>query len=959
MLPISKKRLKPAMFRLKPVSKKISYSILLLFSFVILAGSVVNAQGPIQNDYYASGYNILNGTYISGSVPSSVTNVDSDYLIVRSVATDTSVMYNPSGYATKGYTSMVAGSVLNLTSNDGEYMIFNSGGSDTEDYVDNNTSDVDSSADKGSHSNFAAQQNGPDSINDTLLEENTEPDLEYVWISDNNDYVYKLDKSDPGGTEKLSWNSGVSYPFGCEYRIEDGNEYIYIVNYLGALDADTLIKFHANNGTEVAKWDISGYSGNAYGLAWNGSRWFIADGSDGLIYQVDPADPTVYERSFAYLGISVCQGLAWDGSYLWAVDSGTDKVYQIDVYGNIQASWDFTPSNPTGIAYDVSSGHLWVVGSSTQLLYEYYTNGTEVNSWVPPGPSPQGVAYALVQNYNYELDLEVQWTDVDFNEPNESLCIYAGTVSAENIRVDVWNGTGWKNLFTALASGWNNVSVSLYLDSSTFTIRFKGSIETGDTLQDAWNIDAVLLHTWANQHTAEVEFTGSSNTHSWKQLNWTIDSAWTTGSVNVTIQLYNYAQGSYPTSGNGYMAHTSSTTANTDETRSQLIISNPQDFRNDTGNWQIRIKGVKDTDIEFNFKADLIEFKPTHPSQIVSTEFSFSSMTSSTPTQLNFTGVSQFNVSSVTTIVQIWNYSSSTYASSGEGYLTYTSSGVNETRSLSINTSPQFYTSNGSAKVKITGIFATQSPFQQEINQVRLLYSHSEGVIPLDWSLALLYVSPLLFVPLFLLFLKLKKKKPTKPHIGKSPDAFSKSFGITHQLMVGKTILLEVDPKSDYQNALLNFASEARNSGKALLVITGMNSTLYSAISGTESTKFLLTSLKTSRIQQVNEKETILPAADLSVLLNAIERIQKTQEDKTTYLLLDNLSDIILTCGFEKSYRFTRLLLETISSSTTTALFVFNPAAHDPTISSSIRGLFQIHLAYTKHGPKVKTFFGL
>jgi hypothetical protein len=43
----------------------------------------------------------------------------------------------------------------------------------TYDFVDNNTSDVDSSADRGTHSNFTAQQYGPDSIYDTLTEVDT------------------------------------------------------------------------------------------------------------------------------------------------------------------------------------------------------------------------------------------------------------------------------------------------------------------------------------------------------------------------------------------------------------------------------------------------------------------------------------------------------------------------------------------------------------------------------------------------------------------------------------------------------------------------------------------------------------------------------------------------------------------------------------------------------------------
>jgi len=97
---------------------------------------------------------------------------------------------------------------------------------------------------------------------------------------------------------------------------------------------------------------------------------------------------------------------------------------------------------------------------------------------------------------NYEIDLEVQWTNVDYQETNEELCIYGGSMDAENIRVDVWSGGAWQNLFTDLNSGWNNVTISSYLTSSIFTIRFKGGIETSDSTQDQWNIDASLIHAW-------------------------------------------------------------------------------------------------------------------------------------------------------------------------------------------------------------------------------------------------------------------------------------------------------------------------------------------------------------------------------------------------------------------------------------------------------------------------------
>ncbi len=218
--------------------------------------------------------------------------------------------------------------------------------------------------------------------------------MEYIWVFGNDDFVHKLNESDLEGSEILSWDTGTSFISGdCAYRLENGNEYIYIIDAGNGPNSDMLIKFHANNGTEVSRWDISGYSGNAEGLVWNGSRWFIADRSDDLIYQVNPNDPTIAERSFSYSGQNNCGGLAWDGSYLWAADYGTDRIYQMDIYGVINTSWDFAPSNPLGITYDTTSQHLWIIALSG-ILYEYHPNGTQLGYWDVAGNLPKGIAYS-------------------------------------------------------------------------------------------------------------------------------------------------------------------------------------------------------------------------------------------------------------------------------------------------------------------------------------------------------------------------------------------------------------------------------------------------------------------------------------------------------------------------------------------------------------------------------------
>jgi hypothetical protein len=81
----------------------------------------------------------------------------------------------------------------------------------------------------------------------------------------------------------------------------------------------------------------------------------------------------------------------------------------------------------------------------------------------------------------------------------------------------------------------------------------------------------------------------------------------------------------------------------------------------------------------------------------------------------------------VSATIQVWNYSSSAYVTSGQGYLAYVSSGANETKFRLITTNPQFYASNGNAKIKITGVLTTTTQYQQKFNQIKLVYNYSSA----------------------------------------------------------------------------------------------------------------------------------------------------------------------------------------------------------------------------------------
>jgi hypothetical protein len=201
----------------------------------------------------------------------------------------------------------------------------------------------------------------------------------------------------------------------------------------------------------------------------------------------------------------------------------------------------------------------------------------------------------------YQLNLETQFTNVQYTQQNARLCIYGGSMSSNPLGVEYWNATtsSWNSVSTSLnASSWNNITVTL--TSSVFTIRFEAGIYSKDLTQGSWNVSAVLLYLWTNQYTAQVEFTDQANLQNWTQLVWLADSSWTISPVNVTIQLYNYMLGNYSSSGDGYVFYVSNLT-NADQCVNQTITSSPTNFRNNsTGYWKVEITGVAATQFQMN-----------------------------------------------------------------------------------------------------------------------------------------------------------------------------------------------------------------------------------------------------------------------------------------------------------------------------------------------------------------------
>ncbi len=1137
--------------------RRVGIAILLLLSMLFPLIQLTNgANGFIGVTYYPSGYNITTGTFFSGSVPASVQAVDQDYFIANSSGSATLTnAYNPSSHNPLGNTTLLSGAVENLASDDGVYMTFRSYENTSCSLQHYNSSNADSSSASVTYVDKVVLTFTPSLPGNYLIIASAE------LRGSSNAYAVQVQMTIDGLTHAnpiwqpddanmwesfftskvINLNNSV-HTIRMQYASEDAAQTVTIRN--ARIMALLLSDFEANE-TEAEQTVTSGTYVDVV------SKTFT------------PSTPGVYlisataEVSAASTAYSIYTRLEIDGDAKDTMVTEGEAVTDYEVF----AAHNVTILSATAHTIKIQAsretiGTMYVRRARITAVrlsdhYDYRTSSSEQQSsttsttWVDKtaltfAPSALG-NYLIMATAKISLS-----TSSAGNQP-------AINLTMDGTQIGFWQaGLSDATDFLTFAA---MASVSLSPLSHTFKIAYRTtSAFYAASIRDA-RIVAIRL---PRQYVSEVEFVGISNDYNWADLSIAVDSSWTAGYVSVCIQIYDYQYHLYPSSGQAYASYTSSGTPDTEELYTLNIASDPSHYKNSTANWKVRMKGVRNTSVQpvpFEFKVDHVEFKPTHYTEhTVSTEFLFSSLTPNTPAQLNFTVVSHYSLADVSVTVQAWDYSASAYATSGQGYLQYVSTGTNETALLRLNIDPQFFVSSRNARIRIVGVLLTTIKYWQVINQVELIYSYvnsppilnpignkivgelteltftatatdpdfpvqpltyaldtsapdgafitvdgiftwtpteeqgpgnypirvivSDGLLtdyedlvvtvfevhihdvaivnatvspanimsgeivtiivtvknqgtatetfnitvfydgvaietrmitglipdgeqivefswnttglsdaayriraeasrvtsetdtsnntyvasvltvgaqslllPVDWFVAIFCVL-LVMLGLFLFLYTQRRRKKTRSYLFKKTGSFSAMFGMTHRQMMGKKMLLEIDPTSDYHLVIPSFVSESKTSDEPLYIVTSKNSAQHSSLSGESHVRFLLLTSKTHYPQQISEKETLLPADDLSVLLDTCTKVQEAETHKAINLLLDNFSDIILRCGFEKTYNFTRLLLEALSSSRATALFMFVPTAHDQEVSSSIRSLFRDRLAYTKDGPK-------
>jgi len=476
--------------------------------------------------------------------------------------------YYPSGYNLLGATAYVSGVFTDLQSDNNAYMIFRSYATAT------------SSQALYTH-------------------------LETTTIAGTSFYLQKLASADTTGmsqsasmtsTGRQLWGKFV-YPLGGVNSIPASTWTIYYRTWHSSIPAD--IVTNPPSSVPAGTWTNPTYayaSDNLYAT----TSTDLATQQYGNYGFTLPSYATItkvevgfeaYTAENEKIGITV----SWDGGTTWATEYVSASLGTTD------------PNTVTWV--DFTAATSWAVTKLSNTNFRTRAKGVKVGTMNPVYLDwiPARITYTTPPFAHADVDILIRKSD--------------GAVR-QTIATDV---AGSANLTTTTATlsgtySWSAYTVAdqadyLEIDYYIHVTTAKSGVAAYLRIDD--NTLAIADQTRAtnimlpSEYTLELEFTGSSNMYNWTQLVWAVDNAWSVGTISVTLQLYNYTLGAYPTSGNGYIAYTSNTTPNTDETKNQTVTTNPTHFRDALGNWKIKIKGVKSTTSQFDLKVDLAMYKAT------------------------------------------------------------------------------------------------------------------------------------------------------------------------------------------------------------------------------------------------------------------------------------------------------------------------------------------------------------
>ena len=183
--------------------------------------------------------------------------------------------------------------------------------------------------------------------------------------------------------------------------------------------------------------------------------------------------------------------------------------------------------------------------------------------------------------------------------------------------------------------------------------------------------------------------------------------------------------------------------------------------------------------------------------------------------------------------------------------------------------------------------------------------------------------------------------------VGTAEFPFTQRLGVPATFLQGRTLLLETDPSVPYEQVVTDFARQSLSNNNTVYVFTAKGSPIYNALHATGGVRFYILSSKVSypKPEENEPSQILVPSMDQAVILDLIDKtISAATAPAQVAIVFDSISDMVLSAGFEGTYKFVKQVNEVTGNGRTAALFLMTLGAHDEKVVSFVRSLFPTQL---------------
>ena len=181
-------------------------------------------------------------------------------------------------------------------------------------------------------------------------------------------------------------------------------------------------------------------------------------------------------------------------------------------------------------------------------------------------------------------------------------------------------------------------------------------------------------------------------------------------------------------------------------------------------------------------------------------------------------------------------------------------------------------------------------------------------------------------------------------NLSEASDPFSTLVNLDHPRIEGSKILLEYSSNSNFEDLVKKFFDEGIANAEMCTLFTSKSSKLYRALKGKRMVRIVAASSLVSAPDETPDGEIQIPDKELGLVTSLVTDLFENNKSVALSFVFDSITELIRGERWEQVYSGIKQLIELLSPSTVTAIFLVNKETTEERFLGALRGLFSVQM---------------